>query len=66
MVAIVASSGEENIKEKQEAATTAAFAFESRASFPILLPIPLFYKFKLKTRKNIDFSKSDHFEAYRT
>ena len=64
MVAIVASSGEENIKEKQEAAT--AFAFESRASFPILLPIPLFCKFKFKTRKKIDFSKSTHFEAYGT
>ena len=49
VVAIVASSGEENIKEKQEAAT--AFAFESRASFPI----PLFYKFKLKTRKILTF-----------
>ena len=53
MVAIVASSGEENIKEKQEEAT--AFAFESRGSFPILLPIPLFYKFKLKTGKILTF-----------
>ena len=59
MVAIVASSGEENIKEKQEAAT--AFAFESRASFPILLPTPLFLQVQVENQKKYWLFEIDPF-----